>query len=475
MDYIENRTFDEIAIGESASLRRILTKDDILLFAAVSGDVNPAHVDEEFARSEIFQKIIAHGMWGASLISTVLGTVLPGPGAIYVGQTLKFRRPVAVGDQITVSVKAQEKNAKNHRVTFECQCNNQDGKVVIDGMAEVIAPTQKVKRPKLVLPEVRVYDRYARYRELMRRAQDVPSIRVAVAHPADELSVVVALEAAKLGLIEPVFVGPEARIQAVAQTNNPEVDGWKIVPTTHSHEAAECAVALARDGEVDAIMKGSLATEELMAAISAPENGLRTDRQLSHVFALDAPGYPRPIFLTDAVVNVYPTILEKRDIIQNSIELLHVLGQPSPRVAILAAFDRVDPNVRSTMEAAALCKMAERGQITGAILDGPLALDSAISQTSAEENAIESPVAGSADILLVPDLEVGQMLVQQLESLSSVRAAGLVLGARVPIVLSGPGDTEGTLLASLALATLVAHAKKQRGTVTKPVLAVPSP
>ena len=193
MDYIENRTFDEIAIGDSASLRRVLTKDDILLFAAVSGDVNPAHVDEEFARSEIFQKIIAHGMWGASLISTVLGTVLPGPGAIYVGQTLKFRRPVAVGDEITVSVKAQEKNAKNHRVTFECQCINQDGKVVIDGMAEVIAPTQKVKRPKLVLPEVRVYDRYARYRELMRRAQDVPSIRVAVAHPADELSVVVAL------------------------------------------------------------------------------------------------------------------------------------------------------------------------------------------------------------------------------------------------------------------------------------------
>jgi len=196
---------------------------------------------------------------------------------------------------------------------------------------------------------------------------------------------------------------------------------------------------------------------------------------LSHAFALDVPHFPRPLFLTDAVVNVNPTLLDKRDIIQNSVELLHALGQDLPKVAILAAYERVEPHVRSTIEAAALCKMADRGQITGAVLDGPLAFDTATSAVAAQENAVESPVAGAADILLVPDLEVGQMLVQQLETLAGVRAAGLVLGARVPIVLSGPGDTEGTLTASCALAVLLAHAQKRRATIEKPVRAVPSP
>lgn len=475
MEYIENRTFDEIAVGETASLTRRLTKDDILLFAAVSGDVNPAHVDEEFARSEIFQKIIAHGMWGGSLISTVLGTVLPGPGTIYVGQTLRFRRPVAIGDEITVTVRAQEKNPDKRRVTFDCQCTNQGGEAVITGTAEVIAPAEKIKRPKMVLPEVRVFDRYARYRELMRLVDGLPPIRTAVVHPADELSVTAALEAAKAGLIEPVFVGPEARIRAVAKAEGRDIGDYAIVSTRHSHEAAARAVAMGRAAEVDALMKGSLATDELMAAVAAAETGLRTERQLSHVFALDVPNYPRPIFLTDAVVNVHPTLLDKRDIIQNAVELLHALGRKSPKVAILAAFERVEPNVRSTMDAAALCKMADRGQIRGAILDGPLAFDTAISSTAAAENEIESPVAGLADILLVPDLEVGQMLVQQLESLAGVRAAGLVLGARLPIVLSGPGDTEGTLTASCALAVLLAHAQKRAATVEKPVRPIPSP
>lgn len=474
MEYIENQTFDEIDIGQTASLQRVLTKDDILLFAAVSGDVNPAHVDEEFARSEIFQKIIAHGMWGASLISTVLGTVLPGPGTIYLGQTLRFRRPVAVGDEITVTVTAQDKNEDKHRVTFDCQCTNQKGDAVITGTADVLAPTEKIKRPKMVLPEVRVFDRYARYRELMRLADGLPPIRTAVVHPADELSVLAALEAAKSGLIEPVFVGPESRIRAVAKTEGRDIGGHRIVSTRHSHEAAARAVAMARAGEVDALMKGSLATDELMTAVAAADTGIRTERQLSHVFALDVPNYPRPIFLSDAVINVYPTLLEKRDIIQNAIELVHAVGLSNPRVALLAAFERIEPSVRSTIDAAALCKMADRGQITGAVLDGPLAFDTAISATAAAENGIDSPVAGAADILLAPDLEVGQILVQQLESLAGVKAAGLVLGARVPIVLSGPGDTEGTLTASCALAALLWNAQARKASIEKPVRPIPS-
>lgn len=475
MDYIENRTFDEMAPGETASLTRVLTKEDILLFAAVSGDVNPAHVDEEFARSEIFHKIIAHGMWGASLISTVLGTLLPGPGTIYLGQTLRFRRPVAIGDKITVMVKVQEKETEKHRVTFDCQCTNQAGEAVITGTAEVIAPDQKVKRPRMILPEVQVHDRYARYRELMRRAERLSPIRTAVVHPVDGLTVVSALEAAHAGLIQPVFVGPERRIAAVANAEGRDASDLTIVPTSHSHEAASRAVAMARSSEVDALMKGSLATEEFMGAIGDSETGLRTERQLSHVFALDVPNYPRPIFLTDAVMNVYPRLFDKRDIIQNAVELLQALGQDAPRVAILAASERIEPTVRSTMDAAALCKMADRNQITGAVIDGPLAFDTAISSIAASENVIESQVAGAADILLVPDMEVGQMLVQQLESLAGVRTAGLVLGARVPIVLSGPGDTRGTLTASCALALLLAHWQKQQATIGKPARNMPAP
>ncbi len=474
MEFIENRTFDEIAIGETAILVRTLTKDDILLFAAVSGDVNPAHVDEEFARSDIFQKIIAHGMWGAALISTVLGTSLPGPGTIYVGQTLRFRRPVAIGDEITVTVRAQEKDAEKHRVTFACECTNQQGETVITGQAEVIAPLEKIKRPKMALPEVRVHDRYARYRQLLRLVESLPPIRMAVVHPADALSVVAALEAAKMGLIEPVFVGPEARIRAVAEAQHVDLEGYPIVSTAHSHEAAARAVAMAKSGEVEALMKGSLATEELMQQVAAPANGLRTARQLSHVFALDVPNYPRPIFLTDAVVNICPTVFEKRDIVQNAIDLLHALGEACPKVAILAAFERVEPNISSTMEAAALCKMADRRQITGGLLDGPLAFDTAISPTVAEESGIHSPVAGAADILIVPDLEVGQMLVKQLESLAGVHAAGLVLGARAPIVLSGPNDTERTLAASCALALLSIQARQRAAEASKPVVPLPS-
>ncbi len=353
MEWIENRIFDEIEIGESASLVRTLTKDDILLFAAVSGDVNPAHVDEEFARSDIFQKIIAHGMWGAALISTVLGTSLPGPGTIYVGQTLRFRRPVAIGDEITVTVRAETKDPEKHRVMFACDCTNQQGEVVISGTAEVIAPREKIKRPKMALPEVRVYDRYARYRQLLRLVEPFPPIRMAVVHPADALSIAAALEAAKAGLIEPVFVGPEARIRAVADSHHRDLSGWTVVSTAHSHESAARAVAMAKHGEVDALWKGSLATEELMQQVAAPENGLRTARQLSHVFALDVPNYPRPIFLTDAVVNIRPTVFEKRDIVQNAIDLLLALGESRPRVAVLAAFERVEPEIASTMEAAA--------------------------------------------------------------------------------------------------------------------------
>ena len=462
MDMIENRTFDEITLGETASLVRTLSKQDIALFAIMSGDVNPAHVDEEYARSDMFHTIIAHGMWGASLISTLLGTKLPGPGAIYLGQTLHFRHPVVVGDTITATVTVTSKERDGHRVTFDCACTNQRGDVVISGSAQVIAPTEKVKRPRVLLPEVHLHEHGALYRHLIDLTKGLPPMRTAVVHPVDSNALLGAIEAARANLIIPILVGPADKIHAVAMAQEVDLSPYTLIPTEHSHAAAEKAVAMARAGEVDALMKGSLHTDELMQAVLAPYIGLATARRMSHVFVLDVPAYPRPLFLTDAALNITPDLEAKRDIVQNAIDLLHVLGIESPKVAILSAVETVNPKLTSTLDAAALCKMADRGQITGGLVDGPLAFDNAVSPEAARIKGIISPVAGLADILVVPDLEAGNMLVKQLEYLADSQSAGIVLGSRVPIVLTIRADSPLARRASCALALLLAQSKGNR-------------
>jgi phosphotransacetylase/acyl dehydratase len=457
--FIENRTFDEIKIGESASLVRTLSRKDIELFAVMSGDVNPAHVDEEYARSDMFHKIIAHGMWGASLISTVLGTMLPGPGAIYLGQTLQFHHPVTIGDTITVTVTVTSKEVDGNRVSFDCRCSNQQGQVVISGKAEVIAPTVKVKRPRVALPEVHLHDHAAWYRHLLEMAKGHSPIRTAVVHPVDENALLGAVEAARAGLIIPVLIGPQKKIQAAAASLKVDLSPYTVIATEHSHAAAEQAVALARAGDVEALMKGSLHTDELMHAVLAPRIGLATGRRMSHVFVMDVPTYPRPLFITDAALNIEPDLATKRDIVQNAIDLAHILGVECPKVALLSAVETVNPAIRSTLEAAALCKMADRGQITGGVVDGPLAFDNAVSASAAQAKGIVSPVAGQADILVVPDLEAGNMLAKQLEYLAEAQTTGIVLGARVPIILTSRADSALAHMASCALAVLLAHGK----------------
>jgi phosphotransacetylase/acyl dehydratase len=464
MERIENRTFDELKIGDSASLVHTLTYKDIQLFAAISGDVNPAHVDPAFAKDDIFHKVIAHGMWGGALISTVLGTELPGPGAIYLGESLQFRRPVGIGDTITVAVRVAEKNTEKHRVTLDCEAKNQRGETVITGTAEVIAPTEKISRPRVVLPEVELRERGRGYRLLVEQTRGLQPIRTAVVHPVDSVSLIAAIEAAREGLIVPVLVGPEHKIRAAAEMAKLDLASYEIVPTEHSAAAADRAVALARVGQVSALMKGALHTDELMHAVVAAANGLRTARRISHVFAMDAPAYPRPLFITDAAINMYPTLEDKRDIVQNAIDLVNALRQmfnrdilELPRVAILSAVETVTEKIKSTVDAAALCKMADRGQITGAILDGPLAFDNAVSEEAAKTKGIISPVAGKADIFVVPDLETGNMLAKQLEYLGDADAAGIVLGARVPIILTSRADNTLTRLGSCAMAKLLVH------------------
>ncbi|BBO20462.1 MAG: bifunctional enoyl-CoA hydratase/phosphate acetyltransferase [Burkholderiales bacterium] len=461
MEYIENRTFDEIQVGDSATLVRTLRPQDIQLFAIMSGDVNPAHVDPEYAKSGMFREVIAHGMWGGALISTVLGTQFPGPGTIYIDQTLHFSRPVGLGDTITVTLTATRKFDHNHHILFDCVCTNQDGQKVIRGTAEVLAPTEKVKRPRVELPEVTLLDREARYQHLLERTRGLAAIPMAVVHPCDKESLLGVVEATQAGLIIPTLVGPKAKILAVAEQQGVDLAGVAILDVEHSHAAADRAVALVREGRAEALMKGSLHTDELMGAVVDAATGLRTARRISHVFLADVPTYPKPLLITDAAINIEPDLECKADIVRNAIDLAIVLGIVEPKVAILAAVETVTPKMRSTLDAAALCKMADRGQIAGGVLDGPLAFDNAISIVAAKTKGILSAVAGRADILVVPDLESGNMLAKQLEYLAEALMTGVVVGARVPIVLTSRADTAETRAASCAIALLMAHAKRK--------------
>ena len=461
MEYIENRTYDEIQVGDSASLVRTLKPQDIQLFAIMSGDVNPSHVDPEYARSSMFREVIAHGMWGGALISTVLGTQFPGPGTIYVDQTLHFSRPVGLGDTITVMVTATRKFDHNHHILFDCVCTNQDGQKVIGGTAEVLAPTEKIKRPRIELPEVTIVDREARYQHLLDRTRGLAAIPMAVVHPCDRESLLGVVEATQAGLIVPTLVGPEAKIRSVAEQQGIDLAGIAIIDVEHSHAAAARAVALAREGRAEALMKGSLHTDELMGEVVDANTGLRTARRISHVFLADVPTYPKPLLITDAAINIDPDLECKADIVRNAIDLAIVLGIIEPKVAILAAVETVTPKMRATLDAAALCKMADRGQIRDGLLDGPLAFDNAVSLVAAKTKGIKSVVAGNADILVVPDLESGNMLAKQLEYLAEALLTGVVVGARVPIVLTSRADTAETRAASCAIALLMAHAKRK--------------
>jgi phosphate acetyltransferase len=312
-----------------------------------------------------------------------------------------------------------------------------------------------------MLKSVLQNDRHShiRFHRLLDAAQGRTSVRTAVVHPCDEVSLESVIEAARLRLIVPILVGPAARIRDVAAQNSFNISAFEIVDACHSHDSAAKAVEVVHSGRADALMKGSLHTDEVMSAVVSRTSGLRTSRRISHCFIMDVPGHANAMIITDAAVNIAPTLEEKVDIVQNAIDLAHVMGVSDVRVAILSATESINSKVASTIEAAALCKMADRGQITGAMLDGPLALDNAISPEAAGVKRIVSPVAGKANILVVPDLESGNMLAKSLSFLAGADAAGIVLGARVPIILTSRADALLTRIASCAVAVLVAASK----------------
>ncbi len=462
--HLVNRTYDEIKVGDSAALTRTLMPEDVRLFAVLTGDLNPATQDEGSSTTGMFREMVAHGMWSGSLVSTLLGTQFPGPGTQLIDQRLHFARPVNIGDTITITLTARQKFDHNRHVLLDCSCVNQEGLVVVHGTVEVQAPTEKIARIETAArPEIRIDDKHARYTQMLERVKGLEPIPTAVAHPCDCESLKGPVMAFQAGIIEPILVGPEAKIRSVAEEHGIDLYGIRIVHAAHSHDAAALAVSLVRTGDAEALMKGSLHTDELMSEVVSRANGLRTNRRISHVFLMDVPTYHRPLLITDAAINIAPSLEDKVDIIQNAIDLAHVIGIPEPKVAILSAVETVNPKIQSTLDAAALCKMADRGQIKGGILDGPLAFDNAVSIVAAKTKGIHSAVAGHAEILVVPDLESGNMVAKQLEYLANALTAGIVLGTRVPIVLTSRADTAETRTASCVIAALVAHAKRNSG------------
>ena len=440
---LENRTFTEIAVGDSASLSRGFSLRDAELLSVLCGLPNAAG---------------SNGNWCGILLTALLQTKLPGPGTVLLSEDLQFAQAAAPGDLIEMSLVVREKR-DGAIVLLDCVAVDQNGAAVASGTVLVRAPREKISLCCDELPDVRVNE-HIRHRQLISRCAGLKPAVTAVVHPCDAASLAAALDAAEAGLIEPVLVGPEAKIRAAAAQTVRAIDKYRLVPASHSHAAAAIAVALARTNEVEALMKGSLHTDELMHEVMLPDGGLRTERRISHVYLFDVSGYPRPLFITDAAINILPSLADKRDICQNAIELAHILGIAQPKVAILSAVETVNAKMPSTLDAAALCKMADRGQIMGGVLDGPLAFDNAVSLEAARTKGIVSPVAGQADILLVPDIEAGNMLAKQLTFFDGADGAGIVLGARLPIILTSRADPARTRIASCAIALLIAQAHR---------------
>lgn len=462
MDLIENRTIDEIEIGDHAEIARVLTRQDITLFASVSADINPAHMEAGDEDAEGLHRGIVHGMWAGTLISAVLTTRLPGPGTVHLGQTLRFHHAVDVGDRITVRVEVSAIDTATGQVRFDCECTDTRGRTVVSGAAEVRAPANKIRRHVARMPASAIKVHGVRFGALVDRARALEPLTTAIVHPCDDLSLGGAIAARDEGMITPVLVGPRAKIEAAADGAELDLAGIEIVDAPHSHAAAEVAVALVHEGRAGALMKGKLHTDELLSAVLDRAKGLRTERRLSHVFALDVPGQDRTLFVTDAAINISPDLEALSDIVQNAIDLAVAIGVEVPLVALLSAVETVTGKLPSTILAAAICKMHDRGQIVGGKVDGPLAFDNAISPAAVAAKGIVSDVAGHADILVTPNLESGNMVAKQLIHLAGASSAGIALGARAPIMLTSRSDTVEARIVSAALAKVFYHWRRER-------------
>ncbi len=450
---IVNTPFDELTIGAKAELTRLCREEDIFVFANASGNHNPAHLpNADHDGDGVVDAPLAPSLWVASLVSAVLGNQMPGPGTLYKSQTLSFLGHARVGDELIARVRLTEKG-ENRLAVFDTTVETSDGLPILAGTAQVIAPEFPVSYDRTGLPALTVR-RHAHFDRLLARAEPLEPIRTAVVVPESGDSLAGALLAARHTLITPILVGDRERIMRTAAAIGADLSGIRIEQADDPDAAAARSVAMVHDGLVDALMKGHLHTDELLRHVVKRDGGLRTARRLSHAFVMDVPGLDHLLTISDAAINIAPDLDAKIDIIQNAIELATAMGVYMPRVAVLSAVETVNPKIPSTVDAAALSKMAERGQITGGFVDGPLAMDNAVSEEAARAKGIRSTVAGTADILICPDLESGNMIAKQLTFLAHAEAGGIVLGARCPIILNSRSDNDQARLASCAIAAL---------------------
>lgn len=454
---VTNVPFEEIRVGAAEEWTVVLNRTQVDLMALVSGDVDSFHLAPEAGGGDPKRIETTEAAGSEALLSDLIGTRLPGPGTKILSRDMRYAGDVRVGDSLTARVTVTAKHDTGRRVVLDCRVVNQEGLELVAGMTVVEAPEKKLAYNEVAPAHLELRRRDV-FVNLFRACSACGPVTCAVAHPCDRDSLAGALLAAERGIIIPVLVGPEEKIRHAAGEAGVDLGGYRIVAVPHSHAAAAKAVEMARRGEVESIMKGSLHTDELLGAVVPSASGLRTERRISHAFVLDVPAYPKMLMMTDAAVNLFPGLDDKRDIIQNAIDLAVALGISTPRVGILSAVETVTSRIPSTLDAAALCKMADRGQIRGGILDGPLAYDNAISARAAKTKGIESPVSGEADILLAPDIESANMLLKQLTYLAGAEGAGIVLGTRIPIILTSRADTVRTRLASAALMAIVARA-----------------
>lgn len=447
-----SKLFADLAVGDTASITRIVTPDDLFVFARVSGNLNPANLpataDGDGAGAA------APSMWIGSLFSAVLGNLLPGPGTLYESQTLRFHARAQVGDTLSVTVRV---TALRPPATVVLATSvERAGTLIADGEAEVRAPARRWTAEVEALPELTV-QRHRHVARLLTACNALPAMPTAVVAPEEANALMGALAGAREHLIVPILLGDEAKIRAIAAGLGADLTGIEIENLPSHSAAAARAVALVHEGRATAVMKGHLHSDELLRHVVKSDGGLRIGRRISHVFVMDVPSLPELLLVTDAAINISPALEEKVDIVQNAIDLGIALGIARPKVGILSAVEMVNPKIQSTLDAAALSKMSERGQITGGIVDGPLAMDNAISLSAAKTKGLSSLVAGRADILLAPNIEAGNILAKELTYAAQAEGAGLVLGARVPILLTSRADDERSRLFSCAVAVLYAH------------------
>ena len=452
MSHYTNTTWDELEIGAEARLERLCVADDLYVFAHASGNLNPMHLPKLDGDGDGVPEAAAPSMWVASLISAVLGNILPGPGTLYRSQNLRFLSHAHAGDKLVAHVRLAEK-LPDRAARFDTWVERGDGTRIAEGVAEVIAPARKGTFNLDDVPGLTV-QRHVHFDRLIAQAEPLPPIPTAVVAPEGENSLGGALLAQEHTLIAPILIGDQAKIEAAAAALGKSLSGAEILHVPDHDAAAARGVALVAEGRARALMKGRLHTDQLLAPVLKRDGGLRTARRLSHVFVMDVPGLDHLLLVTDAAVNIAPGLEEKADIVQNAIDLARSLGVEQPKVAVLSAVETVTPKIPSTLDAAALKKMAAEGRITGGLVDGPLAMDNAVDLDAARAKGIKSLVAGRADILVAPNLEAGNILAKELTFVSHAEAGGVVLGAQCPIILTSRADDDKARLASCAIAAL---------------------